>query len=351
MRIPSGKTDQLIFFVAVDATDFVTRETALATFTVYRSRNGGVATVYTTPTVAELSAANMPGVYALTVDEDTTIAAGSDSEEYCVHITHAGMAPVTRTIELYRRDTTSGQTITVANGAADADIERLQGSVIATPSVAGVLEVDVTHWIGTAAATPTVAGVPEVDVTHFNGVAGTFAAGRPEVNTTHAAGTAWGSGAITAASIAADAITDAKVAADVTIASVTGAVGSVTGAVGSVTGNVGGNVVGSVGSVTGLTAANLDATVSSRATPAQVNTEVLDVLTVDTFAEPGQGAPAATTTLAAKINYLFKAWRNKKTQDATDWKLFADDAATVDQKSAVTDAAGTLTRGEIATGP
>jgi len=41
---------------------------------------------------------------------------------------------------------------------------------------------------------------------------------------------------ITATAINADAITDAKVAADVTIASVTGAVGSVTGAVGSVTG-------------------------------------------------------------------------------------------------------------------
>lgn len=62
---------------------------------------------------------------------------------------------------------------------------------------------------------------------------------------------------LTAAAINADAITDAKVASDVTIASVTGAVGSVTGAVGSVTGavgsvtgNVGGNVAGSVASVT-----------------------------------------------------------------------------------------------------
>lgn len=55
---------------------------------------------------------------------------------------------------------------------------------------------------------------------------------------------------LTATAINADAITDAKVASDVTIASVTGAVGSVTGAVGSVTGNVGGNVVGSVASVT-----------------------------------------------------------------------------------------------------
>src|SRR6187402_1428008 len=116
MRIPSGKTDQLIFFVAVDSTDYVTRKTGLSAFTVYRSRNGGAATVYTTPTVAELSSSNMPGVYALTVDEDTTIASGSDSEEYCVHITASGMDPVTRTIELYRRDTTSGRTLDVSAG-------------------------------------------------------------------------------------------------------------------------------------------------------------------------------------------------------------------------------------------
>lgn len=55
-----------------------------------------------------------------------------------------------------------------------------------------------------------------VNVTYFGGSAGTFSGGRPEVNTTHAAGTAWGSGAITDGSIAADAITAAKVAADVT---------------------------------------------------------------------------------------------------------------------------------------
>lgn len=73
-------------------------------------------------------------------------------------------------------------------------------------------------------------------------------------------------GVITATSIANDAITDSKVASDVTIASVTGAVGSVTGNVGgnvigsvaSVTGNVGGNVVGSVASVTARVTANTD---------------------------------------------------------------------------------------------
>lgn len=54
--------------------------------------------------------------------------------------------------------------------------------------------------------------VLQVDVTQFGGTNATTSGGRPEVNTTHAAGTAWGSGAITAASIAADAITAAKIA-------------------------------------------------------------------------------------------------------------------------------------------
>ncbi len=62
---------------------------------------------------------------------------------------------------------------------------------------------------------PEEAGDIRVNVTAYGGTAGTFAAGRPEVNTTHAAGTAWASGAITAAVFAADAITAAKVAADV----------------------------------------------------------------------------------------------------------------------------------------
>lgn len=100
MRIASGSTDRQVYFVAVDATDLKTRETGLTGFTVYRSRNGGTATVYTTPTIVELSAANMPGVYALTIDEDTTVAAAHDVEEYCLHITHAAMAPVTRVLDL-----------------------------------------------------------------------------------------------------------------------------------------------------------------------------------------------------------------------------------------------------------
>lgn len=75
---------------------------------------------------------------------------------------------------------------------------------------------------------------------------------------------AMAAGVLTATAIAGDAITDAKVAADVTIASVTGAVGSVAG-------NVGGNVVGSVASVTGNVAGNVTGSVGSLATQAKAD--------------------------------------------------------------------------------
>jgi len=87
------------------------------------------------------------------------------------------------------------------------------------------LPANVTQWLGTAAATPTTAGVPEVDLTFITGVAVSTTTAQLGVNAVQAGGTAWGSGAITAASIAtgaidadalaADTITAAKVAADV----------------------------------------------------------------------------------------------------------------------------------------
>ncbi|OQW37065.1 MAG: hypothetical protein A4C66_03265 [Nitrospira sp. HN-bin3] len=105
--------------------------------------------------------------------------------------------------------------------------------IIGTPpsvTTASVLpRVDVRAFGGTAGTF--ASGRPEVNTSHFGGTAGTFASGRPEVNTSHiagsavstssaqigvnvvnAGGTAWGSGAITAGSIASDAITAAKIA-------------------------------------------------------------------------------------------------------------------------------------------
>lgn len=121
----------------------------------------------------------------------------------------------------------------------------------------------------------------------------------------------------------------------------------------TVTGNVTGNVGGSVGSVTGNVGGNVTGSVGSLATQAKadVNAEVVDALATDTYAEPGQGAPAATAALSSKIGYIYKALRNKHTQTSTTFNLYADDASTVDQKATVSDDGTTFTRGEIAAGP
>ncbi len=87
------------------------------------------------------------------------------------------------------------------------------------------------------------------------------------------------------------------------------------------------------------------------ATPANVNSEVSDVLKVDTITLPGAVAPPASPTFEQLLAHLFKAYRNKKEQDATEWRLFDDAGSAVQQKAVVSDAAGTATKEEIAAGP
>ncbi len=89
----------------------------------------------------------------------------------------------------------------------------------------------------------------------------------------------------------------------------------------------------------------------SAAVLAAINAEVLDVLNVDTFAQPGQATPAATTSIRLMLAYLYKAWRNRTTQTATLYGLYNDDAATVDQKAVTSDDGTTFDRGEVSTGP
>ncbi len=83
---------------------------------------------------------------------------------------------------------------------------------------------------------------------------------------------------------------------------------------------------------------------------AQVNSEVVDALNVDTYAEPGQGAPGATISIAGKVGYLYKIARNKLEQGATEFRIYADNGTTVDHKATVSDDGTTFTRGELITG-
>lgn len=147
--------------------------------------------------------------------------------------------------------------------------------------------------------------------------------------------------AVSAAALAADAVTEIRNAiTGGNYALSTNASGHVRIADGTATGELDTNG-GAIASVLALGATAL----------ASINAEVLDVVNVDTYAEPAQGTPPATASLAAKINFIHKFARNKKTQTASFLNLFNDDAATIDHKSAVADDGTTLTTGEFATGP
>lgn len=209
-RFPSGVVDQYIYFVAVDATDLKTRETGLTGFTVRRSRNGGASAAYTTPTINETDVTNMPGVYELLLDEDMTIDSGDVSQEVCLHITQASMAPVTLVFELFRPDVTAGNTLAVdSSGIGDANVQEWLGTAAAAPTTAGVPEVDVTFWLGTAAQG--ASGRPQVDLELWLGSApNALVSGRVDSSVG-----AMAANVLTATAINADAFTAAKFAADV----------------------------------------------------------------------------------------------------------------------------------------
>lgn len=70
----------------------------------------------------------------------------------------------------------------------------------------------------------------------------------------------------------------------------------------------------------------------------------------DPRAEPGQGAPAANADAMTKLDYVYKAWRNKIEQTSTTYSLYDDAGTTVDHKSTDSDDGTTATKGEIVSG-
>lgn len=353
---------------------------------------------------------------------------------------------VARQIDDLLAPTVSGRTLDVtATGEAGIDWANIGGPTT-TVNLSGTsvktatdVETDTQDIQGRLPAALGANGNIKADIRDFNGTAGTFASGRPEVNTTHWAGTinatpatagipdvnvknagntAWASGAITAGVFAADAITAAKIAADVgteiaaavwdrltSALTTVGSIGkmlvdnitgdiyarlgapagaSVSADVAAVkallpTALVGGRMDSSVGAMAAnvltATAINADAFTAAKfaadvttelqtglataasisalnnLSAAQVNAEVVDALNVDTYAEPGQEAPGATISLAKKIGFLYKAFRNKVEQTATSYNLYGDNTATVDQKATVSDDGTTFTRAEVGSGP
>jgi hypothetical protein len=127
----------------------------------------------------------------------------------------------------------------------------------------------------------------DVNISQFGGTNGTFASGRPEVNATHAAGTAWNSGAIGAATLAADTLTAAKVASDVGTEIGTAVWATATR---TLTANPGLDAAG-IRTAVGLASANLDTQLGT------IDTNV-DAVLEDT----GTTLPATLSTIAGYID-------------------------------------------------
>lgn len=206
------------------------------------------------------------------------------------------------------------------------------------------------------AATPTVAAVTGNVSGNVTGSVGSVA-----------------TGGITAASIAADAITAAKIA-DGAIDAATFASGAITAAAiaadaigaselaADAVAEIQSGLMTSAGYTTPPTVtqirtemdtnstklANLNATVSSRSTltSAEVNAEVVDALTVDTYAEPS-AVVGATASIKDMLSWVKALARNKITQTATTQTLFKDDGSTTLATSTTSDNGTTATRGEF----
>jgi len=241
--------------------------------------------------------------------------------------------------------------------------------------------VNVAQWVGQAVADPNTDGVPKTDLVLWLGTAPLALASQ----LVQVSVGALQAGVITAASIAAGAFASAKFAADYftdtgvavwasatrtltsfgtlvadvatavwgaaarTLTSLAGNAADIRAAVGLAAANLDtqlGSIQSGVTAIGILVSTNLDATVSSRATPAQVNTEVLDVLTVDIFGEP-TGVPGATVSLAEKIGRLYMVIRNGILVDSNTGKIqFLDDGGAAEWEKDFADAAGVYTESE-----
>ena len=163
--------------------------------------------------------------------------------------------------------------------------------------------------------------------------------------------TAIGTGAIDADAIAANAITAAKIA--------TGAIDADSLAADAITSIAGGVwnepkaghvAAGSFGEEEQAHSLSTEITALNNVSTAQVNTEVSDVLKVDTMAELAQGVPAATPTFEAAMMRIYMAIRNKLDVTAT-LKSFTNDAGVVIWKKVLSDTGTVYSEAEGVTGP
>ena len=148
----------------------------------------------------------------------------------------------------------------------------------------------------------------DVSVTQINGSAVSTSTAQLGVNAVQAGGTAWGSGAITAASIATDAITAAKVASDVTTEITSGlATASAVAAISTLIGTPSASVSADIAAVLAAVQAT-DTTYKKHAA----------VTSFAFYMELTDGTPGTGLTVAGAISKDGGAFSATATADATE---------------------------------
>ena len=98
----------------------------------------------------------------------------------------------------------------------------------------------------------------------------------------------------------------------------------------------------------GVSSAVTDTTSAATVTNRTISREWIET---DTQSLPGQESPSNTPTYKQMWSLLYKILRNKKTNDGTTTKFFADNESTVDMKQTTSQAGSTVTKTEIESGP
>lgn len=101
---------------------------------------------------------------------------------------------------------------------------------------------------------------------------------------------------------------------------------------------------------TGANLATVDTVVDTVAAGLIVVDALIDTLIAQLTAnrtEPSAGAPPVSAPLAVKVDWLYALVRNAQTVTATEQQHYADDGTTPIAKRTLSDASGTLTRGEM----
>lgn len=204
------------------------------------------------------------------------------------------------------------------------DLVRIQGGTVPTPNTTGIpdvnlaewldvtpngvnngaIEADVQRWLDTAVATPNTAGVPLIDMIRIVGglVPTPSTTGVPDVNVERWLDTL---------------VTLSAGAPDVNIQST-------------------------------------DDIALSATQQSDVNTQVLDVMNVDTIPELTQAVPSATPTHRAALMLIYMALRNRldvDTSGGTDHKEIYNDANVVITKKVLTDDGSTYREDKMIIGP